>query len=318
MASTKENLSNGEVKRLCVIIVNYRTAVLTLDCIDTLVEQINHSCDHIVVVDNKSGEDDLTMLDAAIKQKGLAGLITLIPSSTNGGFSAGNNIGIKALQAEYYLLANADTLFSPTAINQLLLAIKEYPHVGILSPRLEWPDEQPQISCFHFHSPLSELINSASTWPITRMFKKYDVPLRVRQEVTWPEWTSFACVLIKRNVFKKIGYLDEGYFMYYEDVDFCRRAKKAGFALLNWPSARVVHLRGQSSGLKKKQREQKRLPEYYYKSRSRYFIKFYTVVGWWSSNICWLAGRTLSWTKELLLRRKRSVPEYQFVDIWKR
>ena len=69
MASTKENLSNGEVKRLCVIIVNYRTAVLTLDCIDTLVEQINHSCDHIVVVDNKSGEDDLTMLDAAIKQK---------------------------------------------------------------------------------------------------------------------------------------------------------------------------------------------------------------------------------------------------------
>ena len=318
MASTNENQSNYEAKRLCVVIVNYCTAGLSLNCIDTLAEQLNPAHDHIVVVDNNSGGDDLTILAASIQQKGLTNLVTLIPSSTNGGFSAGNNIGIKALQAEYYLLANADTLFRPTAINQLLQAIKEYPHVGIFSPRLEWPDEQPQISCFRFHSPFSELINSANTWPITRMLKHFDVPQKIREEVTWPEWTSFACVLIKKNVFERIGYLDEGYFMYYEDVDFCRRAKNAGFKIVNWPSARVVHLRGQSSGLKKKQLEQKRLPEYYYKSRSRYFTQFYTVAGWWMSNLCWLVGRAISRPKELLLRRKRSVPEYQIVDIWKR
>ncbi len=307
-----------DIARICVVIINYRTVTLSLNCIDTIVEQLNHSRDHIIVVDNNSGEDDLSILAAEIQQKGLANLVTLIPSSTNGGFSAGNNIGIKALHAEYYLLANADTLFRPTAINQLLEAIKEHPHVGILSPRLEWPDEQPQISCFRFHSPFSELINSANTWPITWMLKPFDVPQKIREEVTWPEWTSFACVLIKQDVFERIGYLDEDYFMYYEDVDFCRRAQQAGFTIVNWPSARVVHLRGQSSGLKKKQSEQKRLPEYYYKSRSRYFTKFYTVAGWWLSNMCWLVGRAISWPKELLLGRKRSVPEYQIVDIWKR
>jgi GT2 family glycosyltransferase len=187
----------------------------------------------------------------------------------------------------------------------------------IFSPRLEWKDGAPQVSCFRFHSPISELIFSSGTGSVTKLFKKYNVPKKIVDEVTMPDWTSFACVLIKREVFQNIGYLDEGYFMYYEDVDFCRRAREAGFGLVNVPSSHVVHLRGQSSGLKKLQHEQKRLPSYYYHSRKRYFTKFYGKAGFWAGNLCWLAGRSLSLIKEILFRKTHPLPAYQHIDIWK-
>ena len=313
-----QGMDNRVSKRLCVVIVNYRTASLVLDCIETLREQLDHDLDHIVVVDNNSGGEDVPTIKAGLGERGLSSLVTVVASPENGGFSAGNNIGVRAVMADGYLLANADTLFRDDAIGELLRVTEKYPRAGILSPRLEWPDGEPQISCFRFHSPFSELINVAATRGITRLLGGYDVPLATVADASMPEWTSFACVLIRREVFERIGYLDEGYFMYYEDVDFCRRAREAGYGIVNWPGSHVVHLRGQSSGMKKMQKERKRLPAYYYHSRARYFVKFYGLAGFLAANLCWLVGRSISLLKEILLGRDRGVPLYQFVDIWKR
>ena len=305
-------------KRLCVVIINYNTPKLTLDCIHTLQDQLDLKQDHIVVVDNNSGESDVGRITKGIEQNDLSDLVTFIVSPENNGFSSGNNIGVKTVNAKYYLLANADTLFRPMAISGLLLAAEKYPDAGIISPRLEWPDETPQISCFRFHTPFSEIINSASTEIITSLLKRYDVPLPTVEKATKPEWTSFACVLIRREVIDKVGLLDEGYFMYYEDVDFCRRVRQSGFEIVNWPFSHVVHLRGQSSGIKKLQKNKKRLPAYHYQSRARYYRKFYGLFGFWASNLCWIAGRSISLFLEILFSKSRCVAEFQHLDIWKK
>ena len=305
-------------KRLCVVIINYKTPQLTFDCLDTLVCQLDHKKDHVVIVDNMSGGDDVVLIQRWIDGEGLSSLVTLITSPVNNGFSAGNNIGIQSIDSDYYLLANADTLFRPQAIQGLLKAAEKYQEAGIISPRLEWPDGNSQISCFRFHNPFSELISSASTHLVTRLFTRFDVPLPTVDQISRPEWTSFACVLIRKAVFAKVSLLDEGYFMYYEDVDYCRRAKQAGFEVLNYPSSHVVHLRGQSSGLKKLQKDKKRLPAYHYRSRSRYFRKFYGETGLLFANLCWLAGRSLSLFIEVVFGKNRVVAKYQYLDIWKR
>ena len=88
-------------------------------------------------------------------------------------------------------------------------------------------------------------------------------------------WISFACVMVRRQVIDQIGLLDDGYFMYVEDTDYCRRARAAGWEIWYWPASRVVHLRGGSSPVKSLTAKRGRRPRYYYASRSRYLAKFY-------------------------------------------
>lgn len=306
------------IKRLCVVIVNYKTPDLTMNCIESLRCQLDASKDHIVVVDNNSGGPDVARMDSYIEANGLSNLVTLAQSHENNGFSAGNNIGIKAIEAKYYLLANSDTIFRNKAILELLKAKETYPHAGVISPRLEWKDGEPQISCFKFHTPIYEFIKSAGTNLLTHIFTQFNVPLRVVDKVTKPDWTSFACVLIKQDVVKTIGYLDDSFFMFFEDVDYCRRAKRAGFEIVNWPWAHVVHLRGQSSVVKKNERQRKRLPQYFYNSRARYYTKYYGRLGFLCSNLCWLSGRSISLLKEIAFHKNRTLPAYQWIDIWKK
>lgn len=303
-------------KRLCVVIVNYRTPQLVLDCIESLIDQLDDLNDCVVVVDNFSDDGSVNVISDAIEAKSWGKCVRLIEADGNRGFSAGNNIGIHSADADFYLLANSDTVFRAGALDELFVAAKENPGAGLIGPRLEWPDTEPQISCFRFHSPVYELISAAQTQAITSIFHRFDVPKPVSDHSSCCDWISFACVMVRREVFSSIGLLDEQYFMYYEDVDFCRRSRQAGFTIINWPGARVVHLRGQSSGVKKMESEARRLPAYYYRSRRRYYRTYYGGLGWVAANLLWTAGRAVSWVKELLLSRKRSVPAGKILDIW--
>jgi hypothetical protein len=138
----------------------------------------------------------------------------------------------------------------------------------------------------------------------------------VQTEIAWPQWTSFACVLIKDEVFQQIGLLDEGYFMYYEDVEFCHRANKAGWPIVHNPEARVVHLRGGSSSVKKQTKLKKRVPRYFYESRTRYYYQTYGWVGLTAANLLWWSGRTISKTRQIMGRSDKIAIEGQWLDIW--
>jgi N-acetylglucosaminyl-diphospho-decaprenol L-rhamnosyltransferase len=117
-------------------------------------------------------------------------------------------------------------------------------------------------------------------------------------------------------VVDKIGMMDEGYFMYYDDIDYCRRANQAGWKTLYWPEARVVHLRGGSGPVKTLTQACKRRPKYLYASRARYFAKFYRRTGLWTANMCWEIGRAVSWTREVCGNKHPHTSEREPLDIW--
>ncbi|WXG52263.1 MAG: hypothetical protein RNU03_16000 [Candidatus Sedimenticola sp. (ex Thyasira tokunagai)] len=192
----------------------------------------------------------------------------------------------------------------------------KFPDAGLFSPRLEWPDGIPQESCFRFLTPVGELISAARTGPVTKAFAKYNVPIAVSDQISYPEWTSFACVLVRGQVFEDIGLMDDKFFMYFEDVEFCHRAGASGWKIINDPSAHVVHLRGGSSPVKENARTGKRLPRYYYESRTRYFYKLYGWKGLLKANLFWSLGRIISLTRELLGKKAPHVSHKQWLDIW--
>jgi len=302
--------------RLAIVIVNYRTPNLTIDCLASLQTEVEVGQHCVVVVDNASGDDSVEQIQQAITANNWSEWVKVLPSPVNGGFSAGNNLGIKAITADAYLLLNSDTIVRPGAIASLIKAMETHPQAGLISPRLEWPDATPQISCFRYRSPVSELIASAATGPITQLLNSYDVPIPVSDEAIEPEWTSFACVLIRREVIDQIGLMDEGYFMYFDDIDYCRMARNAGWKILHWPEARVVHLRGGSSPVKAAMAARKRPKAYLYASRTRYFTKFYGYTGLWIANLLWLAGRSISLVREWVGKKQPHTCESEASDIW--
>lgn len=302
--------------KLSVIIINYRTASLTIDCLKSLLPEMEIDHGRVVVVDNKSDDGSVDALKKWLAQNDTNNLVSLVESKSNSGFSAGNNIGIQALEADNYLLLNSDTIVRPGAISELMKCSAEHPEAGLVSPRLEWPDAKPQESCFRYPTPISEFVDAAATGPVTKMFPNHVVALEVSDELVRPQWTSFACVLIKAEVLKKIGLLDDGFFMYYEDIEFCHRAMKAGWSIVHTPKAHVVHLRGGSSSVKSRAQENKRLPQYYYASRSRFYSLLYGRAGLTLANILWLIGASIRKFRDVLGARKHSFPEKKWLDIW--
>ncbi|MGF1508475.1 MAG: glycosyltransferase family 2 protein [Myxococcota bacterium] len=302
---------------LVVVVLNYKTPELVVDCLGSLAPQVDGVRRSVVVVDNDSRDGSVEIIGSAIDQRGWSHWARLVPSPVNGGFAAGNNLGIQAADADNYLLLNSDTIVRPGALDEILHAAAVRPEAGLIGPRLEWPDETPQISAFRFPSPFSEVIHSAETSLVTRALSGFDVPIPVSDAPIEADWVSFACVLIRSSVVHRIGLLDDNYFMYYEDIDFCRRARDAGFHIVYWPDARVVHLRGGSGDVKSSIAQKKRPRRYLYESRSRYFAKFYGgVPGVLAANLGWYTGRSVSKLRELVGNKKNHLCEKESTDIW--
>lgn len=303
--------------QIAVVVINYKTPTLTIDCLESLLLELADLRAKVVVVDNASLDQSCEFIRRWLANHDRLHQVDLVEFPVNGGFSAGNNVGICHVEADYYLLLNSDTLVRPGAIALLIEAATKNERAGLIGPRLEWPDATPQISCFNSHSPISELINSAGTGLITRLLKRFNVPQQISERPAYYDWTSFACVLINAQVIQEIGLMDEDYFMYYEDVAFAQRARKAGWNVLNIPDAHVVHLRGGSSPVKSRAKLRKRLPRYYYESRTRYYYQFYGRLGLFAANVLW----TLGWIVALfrrLISTQFEVPasQSQWRDIW--
>ena len=301
---------------LSIVIVNYRTPLLVIDCLATLLPELAELAARVVVVDNHSGDESPGIIRQWLATHDPGNKVLLVQSATNSGFAGGNNTGIKAMAAEFYLLLNSDTLMRSGSIKKLLETAARFPGAGLVSPRLEWPDGEGQESCFRFHTPYSELIGAAQTGLIERCLKNYIVAMPVQNQIARPQWTSFACVLIRGEVFGRIGLLDDGYFMYFEDVEFCHRARKAGWGIVHNPDARVVHLRGGSSPVKERTRQKKRLPKYFHASRTRLFCQLYGWPGLTAANLMWWLGRLVSKARQIMGRADKAAIERQWLDIW--
>jgi len=306
----------AETLRLAAIVLNYRTPRLVLDCLETLLPQLDPARDVAVVVDNASGDGSADAIGRAISERGWKG-VRLVEAERNAGFAAGNNVGIRAATAGAYLLLNSDTLVRPGAVARLLETLEANPGAGIVSPRLEWPDGTPQISCFRLHNPWSELIYAAGTGPIRKLLERWDVPLSVSDAPCDVPWTTFAAVMIRAAVLDEVGLLDEGFFMYYEDEDYCRRVGRAGWRVRYEPAARIVHLRGGTSPVKALGAERKRRPRYYYTARSRCFRKAYGPLGLFAANVLYSVGRAIAWGRERMSDKEWHAVERELLDVWR-
>lgn len=307
---------------ILVVIVCYRSADLAIDCLRSLAPQIDEAPrTRVQICENGTGQGAVEQLQAAIEENGWGGWASVVPISPNRGFAGGNNVLLKpAMESDnpprYLMLLNADTIVRPGALKALRDGLEARPDIGVIGPRLEWPDGTPQGSAFLDFTPLHEFIKAASTGPVTKLFKRGHGELPTTDEPYQAEWVSFACALIRREVFQDCGLLDEGYFLYYDDADFCRLARQAGWGVCYFPHARVVHLRGRSNPAKSLAAEMKRRPRYWYISRARYYAKFYGRGRLWIANAMWWGGRAISLTRELVGNKKRSVCEKEGWDIW--
>jgi len=278
-----------------VVIVNYRTADLTIDCVRSLALEAKRVPGvRAVVVDGDSQDGSSERIAQAIEQDGFAGWCTLLSLTTNGGFAFGTNAGIRHCASdshEYVWLLNPDTIVREGALGALVDFMESHPRCGIAGGRLENHDGSVRNSCFRFHSPLGELERALRLGPASRLLARHAVtPSAMPDTDTRMDWVSGASMLVRRTLLDRIGLLDERYFMYFEETDFCRRAAHAGYECWYVPASRVVHLAGQSSGVTGSQGHLRRRPKYWFESRQRYFRTHHGVLGSRAADLLWLAA----------------------------
>lgn len=303
---------------LVVSIINYRTAQMTLTCVQSVLADLAGFAGtaHIVVVDNASGDGSAEELAAWIESQPEDLPVTLVRSATNSGFSGGHNQGITAREARFYLVLNSDAILRPGFCQTILEAAENDPKAGLFAPRLEYDDGEQQISCFRIPTPASELIRGAATGPVTRMFKGYDVPLSMPPAPDQIGWASFACILLRGEMVQQIGLMDEGYFLYFEDTEYCLRARRAGWEIRHVPEAQAVHYRGGSAPVKSLAKERKRLPAYYYASRTRLLYQAHGRVGLIAANLLWHLGRGIAAARRLVGKPVPRANAAEARDIW--
>jgi len=284
-----------------IVIVNYRTAELTINSLRSLSEQVaDLGGGRVVVVDSDSGDGSVEKLTAAIEREGWSGWADVMPLDRNGGFAYGNNVGIRAAltsadHVDYVMLLNPDTIVREGALKALVEFMGGHPHAGIAGSLLENAEGGVECSAHRTHSPLSELDAGARLGMLSRLLRRYVVSECPAVEAHRCDWVSGASLIVRREVIEQVGLMDDGYFLYFEEVDFCRRAQQTGWECWYVPDSRVMHLEGASTGIRA---TAKRRAKYWYDSRRRFFVKHYGITGLVAADVLWAIGRL-----SFLLRR---------------
>lgn len=222
---------------LTIAIVNYKTAALVCDVVETAKKQA--AADgvgvHIVVVDNGSGDGNLEIIRTAHPD------IELIDAGGNLGFARGNNLALRRLETPYAMLLNSDAFLQPGALRRLIDFMEENPDCGVAGPRILNPDGTDQDYPERFPS-VTEMIRRSLKGPQFPAAGKDP-----RRPIPMPRIHG-CCLITRRTVLDQVGLLDERFFMYDEDMDWCLRCGRAGWKMFLLPDAAAVHLGGQSSG----------------------------------------------------------------------
>jgi N-acetylglucosaminyl-diphospho-decaprenol L-rhamnosyltransferase len=292
------------MKKIAIVSVNYKTAELALKSCTLLVEQPNQNC-IAFIVDNFSEDGSSQIIAKHIKKNNWSNKVKLIAMPKNGGFAYGSNAGIReALKSgcDYVMLLNPDTEIRSGAIETLAQHLDNHPEVGIVGSQLQNQEGGIENSAHYFHSPIGELLESARLGILTKLLSKYEVTPPKKNTAHQCDWVSGASMMIRRQVFNDIGLLDEIYFLYFEEVDFFFRAKKAGWQTWYVPGSKVMHIEGASTGIKSKRRR----PSYWYESRRRFFIKHYGVSGLIFADTLWFIGRISFTLRQALKLAKES------------
>ncbi|MDX2240604.1 MAG: glycosyltransferase family 2 protein [Leptolyngbyaceae cyanobacterium bins.302] len=300
--------------------VNYRTPQLTVNCLRALADEVKSvPGTRAVVVDNNSGDGSVDTIRTAIAVEAWDEWASVLPSDYNGGYAYGNNLAIRpALQSPnppaYVLLLNSDAQVRPGALKALVDYLEHHPTVGIVGSAMINPDGTSWSTAFRFPSILSELESSVRLGIVSKLLSNWKVPQAMGDQPQQVDWLPGASMMIRREVFDSIGLMDEEYFLYYEETDFCLQAKRAGWACCYVPESQVMHIAGQSTGVTARGTAPKRLPQYVFDSRRRYFVKNHGFLYAVLTDFVWSLGYSLWSVRRVLQRKPDTDPPYLFSD----
>ncbi len=266
--------------RILVILLNYKTQKMTADAMHRTRQAMRGLDGDILIVDNDSGDGSFEYLQNELKnlnsKDGLA-QCSIVQSDHNGGYGYGNNVGIRLGLSrddyDYFYIQNSDAFPSDDAISHLKDFLDENPTAGFAGSHLHGEDGHPHSAQFRFPSLASELEGSANFGPITKILKRYQVPILdlPGTKPTQVDWIAGASIMVRKQVFEDVGLFDENYFLYFEEVDLCRRSREKGWTTHYVPLSTVVHLGSVSTGMG----TWRRIPQYWLDSRLYYYQKHF-------------------------------------------
>ncbi|MGB7318943.1 MAG: glycosyltransferase family 2 protein [Planktotalea sp.] len=256
---------------ILTIILNYKTPEMTLQSLAAALREMAGLEGEIVIVDNDSNDGSFEMLSASAQ--GLP-RVRVVQSGHNGGFGAGNNVGLRlglsdGSAPDYYYVLNSDAFPDEGSIRALLDHLEANPKVGFAGSYIHGPEGDPHLTTFRFPSIWSELEGAARFGPISRALRNKRVPIDVPDQTCEVDWLAGASLMMRRKVLEDIGLFDETFFLYFEETDLCRRAKLAGWPTVFVRSSEVTHIGSVSTGMK----TWARMPQYWFDSRLHYFTK---------------------------------------------
>ena len=300
---------------IAVVIVSYKCAQLTIDCLRSVEAEKSATglAIRAVVVDNASG--DLPIIAEAVCAYGWTEWVKWVCAPINGGFAYGNNLGIKRAyedgEPSYVHLLNPDAQVRRGAIGALAQFLETHPEAGIAGGSFENLDGSDWPFAFRFPSILSELESRLEVGVVTRLLRPWVVPRAMTKIPQSVDWVSGASMMIRPRVFEAIGGLDENYFLYFEETDFCFRAKQAGYSTWYVPESRVMHISGQSTKVDERNVSPRRMPPYWFESRRRFFAVTYGKPRAMMIDVVALFAHALGWLKRILLFRTRTaIPHF--------
>lgn len=239
----RQTQTNDDGVELSIVIVSWNVRDLLRQCLSSIESGRAGLNLEVIVVDSASSDGTQEMVAAQFPW------VALLAQTENVGFPKGNNIGMRRAREQKILLLNPDTIVKDDALSQMVDFMDHNPDVGVLGPRLRYPDGTIQSSKRRFPTVLTAFFES--TWLEARapsgLIERYRVQDVADDEIVDVDWVMGAALMVRRAVVEQVGGMDEDYFMYSEELDWCRRIKDAGWRVVYFPHAEIVHYEGKSS-----------------------------------------------------------------------
>lgn len=256
-----------------IVIVSWNVRNLLHDCLESILDNQGQMSLEIIVVDNVSGDGTPEMLNQHFPA------VQLIQPGENTGFSKGNNIGIRASSGKFVLLLNPDTLIVGPALQTLADFLTRSPTTGVIGPQLLNEDGSVQSSIRRFPTVMTGFFESTwlQSYTPRRILEHYYISDHNPEEIRQVDWLQGAALLVRQETIADVGLLDEQFFMYSEELDWQRRIKEAGWDIVYYPQAQIMHYGGKSS-----EQVVAKQHIYFQVSKIAYFKKYHGTLAAWT------------------------------------
>lgn len=261
--------------KLSIIILSFNTKDLLVQTIDSISLKKDWE---IIVVDNGSTDGSPEIIETNYPH------FKLIRSAKNLGFAAGNNLGIKRARGEYIMLLNSDVKVIGDAIDELLAYLDRHPNVAIITPKVILPDGALDLAC-HRGMPtpwnaFTYFTKLETLFPNIKLFSGYHQTYQNFNQIHEVEATAATAIIVRQAAINQVGLLDERFFLYAEDLDWCKRMAEAGYQIIYYPKAQVLHYKSQSGKKKTAQNHDQKViikdsHHHFYDTMKQFYDKHY-------------------------------------------